>query len=406
MLRKLPVDDGLVEECMNPATRAIRATIDSRRPRLVSQETVPCSESLERDFQTLAAFFTAEPCAVLVRLQDEGTLPAKKDDWLVIVWTPPSVAGPQKVLWGTSTNSLAEAMPQGRIQGLEVSELSRLSWEKFLQAAEGVTGKQRPIFFGANGSNNSARIQLWIAMKEGMDAKIESRYLTQPQVKEPEFLRVNPLGKVPAIRRTDGNCVFESNVIMDYLEDKYSDSLPSFRPDTPEDRQVMNLMIRLHDLYISSANASAPGFTSSLAALYTSTEFHGKARGMDLPTRAAKLAEIWKQLHWLNNNMVGPFLVGSKLTLADLTWYPTAVYIEYMAPKVFGWPDIFRKADGPFPNLAKWSTFISAEEAFPAIAQVRKDILAFWESMEGKGMFKPILTEVAADQTGLKFKYP
>lgn len=345
----------------------------------------------------------AEPCAVLVRLKDQGTLPAKDDDWLVIVWLPPDVPGPQKVLWGTSTESLVEAMPNCRIKGLDASSKSDVTWEKFFEGAESVTGKQKPIFFDMKHSNNAARIRLWLALKGDMSEKIESRMLTYDQLKQPEFTSVNPLQKIPGYRRADGVCIYESDVILRYLEDKYSDCQPSFTPDTAEDRQHMHLLVRMHDLYISSPNCTAPGFSHSQGAMYLSTEWHGKERGMDLATRAAKLAEIWKQLGWLNRNIVGPYLCGSKVSLADFTWFPTTIFMEFMLPRVFGWPDVFRKTDGPFPVIAKWWSAISEEAAFKA---VREDIFKYWEEMEKKGQFKPIITEVAADKTGLKFKYP
>lgn len=405
MLRKLPADDSIADTAAEkPPVRAIRATKDTKRPRLVAQETIPCSDSLPEDFMRMQKWFKDdEPCAVLLRLQDGGTLPAQENDWLVIIWTPPSVAGPQKALWSTSVDSIAESMPHCRMKGMDASVAADIAWDKVYSAAEGVTGKQKPIFFDMKHSNNGARIRLWISLKSGMQDQIESRMLAYDQLKEPEFTRVNPLQKIPGYRRTDGVTIFESDVILSYLEDKFSDASPSFTPATPEDRSSMRLMIRVHDLYIASPNCTGPGFSHSQGAMYLSTEWHGKARGMDLPTRAAKLAEIWKQLGWLNRSLVGPYLCGPQLTLADLTWYPTTIFMEFMLPKVFGWPDVFRQKDGPFPNLAKWWTKVTEEAAF---SKVRKEIYEYWEEMESKGQFKPIMAEVAADKGNLKFKYP
>merc|ERR1712107_496960 len=123
-----------------------------------------------------------------------------------------------------------------------------------------------------------------------------------------------------------GVTVFESNVILEYLEDKYRSHEPSFKPKTPEGRQVMNPMMRVHDLYIASPNCTGPGFSHSQGAMYLSYGWHGPERGMDLKTRALKFAEIWKQLTWLNANIVGPYLVGDNITLADLTWFPTTIF--------------------------------------------------------------------------------
>ena len=91
---------------------------------------------------------------------------------------------------------------------------------------------------------------------------------------------------------------------------------------------------------------------------------------MDLPTRAAKLAEIWKQLSWLEAQVAaagpGPYLLGDdQMTLADLTWFPTFVFMEYMLPKVFGWPEIFDPAAATaFPRLAGWYVHCRTMDAF------------------------------------------
>ena len=96
-----------------------------------------------------------------------------------------------------------------------------------------------PIFFDMLHSNNAARIRLWIQNK-GLENEIETRMIKYEDLQSEGFLAVNPLKKVPAFIRADGTCVAESDVILRYLEDKYSASGPSFTPDTPEGRQAMN----------------------------------------------------------------------------------------------------------------------------------------------------------------------
>lgn len=253
-------------------------------------------------------------------------------------------------------------------------------------------------------SNNGARVRLWLNYKAGAADLIDKKVMGYADLKQPEFLAVNPLGKIPGLVRADGVTVFESNVILDYLEDKYSMLKPSFLPPTPEGRQEMQLIMRCHDLYIASPNTTQPGFSHSQGAMYLSYGFHGLVRGMDLPTRASKLKEIWEQLTWLNGQIKGPYMCGAELSLADFTWYPTTIFMEYMLPRVFGWPDVFRDEGGPFPEIAKWWTKLTGEE--PAFAAVRKDIFKYWEEMEEAGQFKHIRDEVAADASGLKFKYP
>ena len=189
---------------------------------------------------------------------------------------------------------------------------------------------------------------------------------------------------------------------------------PSLEPPTAEGRQAMQLLCRVHDLYIASPNCTAPGFSHSQGAMYLSNGWHGAARGMDLPTRAAKLGEIWKQLSWLEAEVQkeargGPHLLGAQLTLADLTWFPTCVFMEFMLPRVFGWPALFdpqatSPAPTPFPALAKWFTAMQSSSA--AFRSVRTDILGYWEQLEAAGQFQPIIDEIAqnTDPT-LKFTY-
>ena len=75
----------------------------------------------------------------------------------------------------------------------------------------------------------------------GMEDEIETRVVTYPDLQSPDFSAVNPLKKGPALIRSDGVTVFESNVILSYLEDKYGDAGPSLKPPTPEGRQSMEL---------------------------------------------------------------------------------------------------------------------------------------------------------------------
>lgn len=76
---------------------------------------------------------------------------------------------------------------------------------------------------------------------------------------------------------------------------------------------------------------------------------------MDDFSRGSKLAEIWKQLSWLEDQISedGPFMAGEDISHADLTWFPTAIFMEFMLPRVFDWPKIFHETEH-FPKLTKW----------------------------------------------------
>lgn len=130
---------------------------------------------------------------------------------------------------------------------------------------------------------------------------------------------------------------------------------------------------------------------------------------MDLSSRSAKLAEIWKQLCWLEAEVAktadeGPHMVGSSLSLSDMTWFPTCVFMEFMLSPVFGWPQLFTPgSETPFPHLAAWYTTM---QQTPAFAATRTDIWGYWEQLEAAGQFKPIIEEVTTNKDPmLKFQY-
>ena len=111
---------------------------------------------------------------------------------------------------------------------------------------------------------------------------------------------------------------------------------------------------------------------------------------------------VGQALGWLEENKVeGPCLCGADLTLADLTWMPTCVFMEFLLPRVFGWADPFGDAS-PFPRLAAWYRGLLER---PAFAETRSEIWNYWVDMEKKGQFEPIVAEITAAPER-KWTYP
>jgi glutathione S-transferase len=78
-------------------------------------------------------------------------------------------------------------------------------------------------------SSNSDRVKIALAEKglkwEGVRVR-----LAQREQKKPEFLRLNPYGKIPVLVE-DGKVLFESCIINEYLDEKYPD--PPLMPKDP-----------------------------------------------------------------------------------------------------------------------------------------------------------------------------
>lgn len=114
---------------------------------------------------------------------------------------------------------------------------------------------------------------------------------------QPEYLKINPMGKVPAI--IDGDLqLWESGAILLYLNDKYGKTSSS-----PEQRAVFYQ-------WVLFANATlGPG-------IFTET-----TRERELPRLFTPLNEIFERQ---------PFLLGDEFTVADVAVGSILAYIPMM----------------------------------------------------------------------------
>jgi len=119
----------------------------------------------------------------------------------------------------------------------------------------------RPVFFDMVHSNNAARVRLWLKLK-GLEGEVDTVMTTYPDLKDPAYITMNPLKKVPAMILPGGKSIYESQVLLDYLEDKYGGLRgPNLVAATPEQRAQVDLLVRYHDVYVSSPNCLQPGFS-------------------------------------------------------------------------------------------------------------------------------------------------
>jgi glutathione S-transferase len=123
------------------------------------------------------------------------------------------------------------------------------------------------------------------------------------------FLKASPLGKTPLLL-ADGNAVFESNVICEYLEDISEERLHPAEP----------LQRARHRSWIEFASAT----------LNTIGGFYGApdASSMDL-----KIVELKAKFSLLENELAsqkhdGPYFAGSAFSLVDAAFAPVFRYFE------------------------------------------------------------------------------
>ena len=148
----------------------------------------------------------------------------------------------------------------------------------------------------------------------------------------------NPLGRVPVYEEDGGFILPESEVIMEYLEERYPE--PPLRPADPAERALGRLWIQRFDDRLGDA-------------------YYAVRRGVDGAREEldAKLANLDRVLEGQ------PYLTGREYGLADIGYVP--------------W--LLRATEGldveldPFPALADWVERLAAR---PAVAAERELVAA------------------------------
>lgn len=175
-----------------------------------------------------------------------------------------------------------------------------------------------------------------------------------------EYRAINPLGLVPALLLDDGTVIPESEIIVEYLEDRYPS--PPLRPAAPEERARARLLARLADEYL------APPLK----------ELFGAAKAGGGPERAAAHRDAAdRALAHIERNLGGgthaaAYAVGDRLTMADCALAPLlffAARAARMHPALFPGGDPFAR----HPRLAAYWRSIARD---PIAARVLAELEA------------------------------
>ena len=165
-----------------------------------------------------------------------------------------------------------------------------------------------------------------------------------------DYLRVNPIGRVPALVLDDGRVLPESEVICEYLEDAYPE--PSLRPADPFERARMRLLSRICDFYV--VMAMVPLFNLS-----------GRSRRHWEPAVVeAASGKVAEALNYLEA-FIGEdgYAVGGALSQADGAIAPQLMLAAEWIPGLFGTPD-------PLAGLPKLSAYWAAVQNDPIVARL------------------------------------
>jgi glutathione S-transferase len=171
------------------------------------------------------------------------------------------------------------------------------------------------------GSGSPFAWKVWLTLEHKAIA-YEAKRLSfdNDDTKSPEFLKINPRGRVPAIV-DDGFALYESNAICEYLEEKYPQN-----PLLPKDVKGRALVRRL--IGECEDGLYKPGSDLMSKVLYTAP-----AERDPKQIEEAK-AELRKELGYWERYLTADFFAG-QLSLADFAIYPylrMPVRVEERAP--------------------------------------------------------------------------
>lgn len=152
-------------------------------------------------------------------------------------------------------------------------------------------------------------------------------------IKTPEFLKINPMGKMPALE-VDGRGIAESMVILDYLEDAFP--TPALLPASPIDRAQARLLGRIVDMYVT-ANGRA-FFTNMNPATRKADEVAAGEEGY-----RKSLAQLE---HFMGD---GPCALGDTLGYADVALLP-CLQMMAIVTGICGVKDPYQG----LPRLSQW----------------------------------------------------
>lgn len=132
-----------------------------------------------------------------------------------------------------------------------------------------------------------------------------------------DYKKINPLGKIPALLLDNGQVIAESELINEYLEDKYPEK--PLLPKDAEGRAQVRRFTRFHDLYLE------PPFRAVLVKLF----------GVKLEEKfiEEKIADVNTRLDQLEAMIGSQWAAGSAFTLADCALAPTMFFLTTFLPQ-------------------------------------------------------------------------
>lgn len=181
--------------------------------------------------------------------------------------------------------------------------------------------------YDREGTPNGARIRIVLAAK-GLEDQIEfvSIDLMKAEQKQPAFLAMNPVGKIPVLELADGTIISESTAITEYLDNL--DAKPILTGKTAREKALIHMMQRRAEMLLLEAvddyfHYGTPGLGKALRPWrmpdWGGAKEWGERRG----------AQAIQNMPYFNGILTKqPFLAGESFSMADISLWAALVFAE------------------------------------------------------------------------------
>jgi glutathione S-transferase len=183
--------------------------------------------------------------------------------------------------------------------------------------------------YGNNFSFNSNKVR-FAANALGLNYEFESVDLAAGQQRTPEFLKINPSGRIPSL--VDGAfTIFESNAIIRYLAEKNNSSL---YPKDLQTRSIVNQWMDFGSIHVGGAVGKILFNTIIYKMVGAPIDERSLTEGRQFLTNHLKLIE---------SQLKSAYITGTEMTLADIVLIAALDPCEVLGfdisayPKVSAW---------------------------------------------------------------------
>jgi len=174
-----------------------------------------------------------------------------------------------------------------------------------------------------------------------------------------DYLKINPLGRVPTLVLDDGRALPESEVICEYLEEVFPS--PPLLPADPWQRAQVRLVTRISDIYL--VMAMVPLFDI----LATKRSEWNQAL---IQSAVDKVAEALAALEFYIG--VNGYAVGYSLSIADGALAPMLILAEEWVPSVFGTAPPLQR----FPKLLAYWRSVQGDPTVSRVVRETREAIA------------------------------